>query len=219
MTRTFTLIITLLVSIHIFGQPVTVVDASAFGQRVAAMSADAENALSNLEQLLEQADRMQSQVARMDSIKNKVTKVSDRIKMSARFLELLQESKNAMILLRYGAEVITKSRYLTASQKTSLALSATKKVNNLIDDVKQIKELIEHPEKSEMSEHERYNEITRYEYQITSTIASLNMMVLRVKQIDIDRETRNLQRNAFSIYGVYHNNKKETKKSTKKINW
>lgn len=218
MSRLFTLIITLLLSLYTFGQPITVVDASAFGQRMAAMSADAENALSNLEQLLKQADNMQTQVARMDSIKNKVTKVSDRIKMLSRFTELLQESKNAMILLRYSTEVITKSLYLTPSQKTSLALYATNKVNNIIDDVKQIKELIEHPDKSEMSEHERYNEITRYESQVTSSIASLNMMVHNVKQMEIDVETRYLRRNAFSVYGIY-GDKKTAKKTTKKINW
>lgn len=221
MTRFITLIFGIVLSVQIFGQPITVVDGSAFGQRIASMSADAENALNNLEQLLEQADKMKSQVARMDSIKSKVTKVSNRIKMLARFTDLLQNSKNAVLLLKYGTETITKSKHLTPSDKIALAQYMAKAVDNIIEDVKQIKELIEHPEKSEMSEHERYNEITAYEVQVSQTIRNINSIIYNVKQLEVDYQTKCMRKDAFTTYGIYDSKSQQptTKKTTRKINW
>ncbi|MCQ2189494.1 MAG: hypothetical protein MJZ00_06250 [Paludibacteraceae bacterium] len=220
MGKIISLIAGALLSLQMYGQPVTVVDGSAFGQRIASMSADAENALNNLEQLLDQADKMNSQVSRMDSIKNKVTKVSNRIKMLSRFTDLIQTSQNAVSSLRYSTEVISSSPYLTLKEKTALLLYTTKLVDNIIEDVTQIKELIEHPEKSEMSEHERYNEITKYDAQINNSIETQNRVVRKVKEIEYEKESSMMRKSSFSTYEIYaKSNKQTTQKQTKQINW
>lgn len=220
MGKIISLIAGALLSLQMYGQPVTVVDGSAFGQRIASMSADAENALNNLEQLLNQANQMEAQVLRMDSLKNKVTKVSNRIKMLSRFTDLIQTSQNAVSSLRYSTEVISSSSYLTFKEKKDLFSYTTKLVDNIIEDVTQIKELIEHPEKSEMSEHDRYNEITKYTTIINNAIQTLNRVVRKVKEIEYEKEASMMRKSSFSTYEIYaKSNKQTTQKQTKQINW